>query len=80
VAKKLGRRYLGFDLSKEYVARGKARLKGIRVGDPLDGAAEPLVSAPATPPAQEGANGRRRRGSPVRGESKGRGALLEEPI
>ena len=53
VAKKLGRRWLGFDLSAEYVDRGLKRLKGIREGDPLDGAEEPLVSAPAT------ANGRK---------------------
>jgi DNA modification methylase len=49
VAKKLGRQYLAFELSEEYVRRGKARLDAICVGDPLDGAAEPTVSAPATP-------------------------------
>ncbi len=48
VAKKLGRNYLGFDLSPEYIARGRQRLETIRVGDELDGAAEPLVSAPST--------------------------------
>ncbi len=49
VAKKLDRRHLGFDLSPEYVARGQARLAGISVGDTLDGAPEPTMSAPATP-------------------------------
>ncbi len=49
VAKKLGRRFLGFDLSEDYVRRGMTRLEGICVGDPLDGAAEPTVSAPRTP-------------------------------
>ncbi len=48
VAKKLGRRYLAFDVSTDYVKHGKARLKATRVGDPLDGSAEPLVSAPRT--------------------------------
>ena len=48
VAKKLGRRYLGFELSKQYAARVQDRLDGITPGDPLDGAAEPLVSAPST--------------------------------
>lgn len=48
VAKKLGRRYLGFDLSPEYVERGETRLAGIRAGDRLDGDAEPLMSAPST--------------------------------
>ncbi len=48
VAKKLGRRHLGFELSPEYVKHGLSRLEGIRVGDRLDGAEEPLASAPAT--------------------------------
>lgn len=48
VAKKLGRRLLGFDLSAEYVRQGTSRLESIRVGDPLDGSAEPLLSAPPT--------------------------------
>jgi DNA modification methylase len=53
VAKKLGRRFLSFELSKQYAARIRARLAAINPGDPLDGAAEPLVSAPNT------ANGRK---------------------
>ena len=48
VAKKLGRNYLGFELSKEYAARGQARLENVAVGDRLEGAPEPLVSAPLT--------------------------------
>jgi site-specific DNA-methyltransferase (adenine-specific) len=48
VAKKLGRKFLGFELSKEYSGRILSRLGRISVGDPLDGAAEPLVSAPTT--------------------------------
>lgn len=42
VAKKLGRAFLGFDLSEEYVAHGRARLATIAVGDRLDGTPEPL--------------------------------------
>ncbi len=57
VAKKLGRRYLGFELSKDYAKRGADRLELISVGDPLDGAAEPTVSAPSTP-TRNGAKGR----------------------
>jgi site-specific DNA-methyltransferase (adenine-specific) len=49
VAKKLGRSYLGIELSDEYVQRGRARLAAICVGDSLDGSAEPTLSAPATP-------------------------------
>lgn len=48
VAKKLGRRYLGFELSSDYAARIEKRLEGIEGGDALDGAPEPLVSAPST--------------------------------
>ena len=48
VAKKLGRGYLGFELSAQYAAQIKQRLEGIKVGDPLDGTADPLASVPAT--------------------------------
>jgi len=53
VAKKLKRRFIGFDLSQQYVKQGTQRLVGIKPGDPLDGAPEPTMSAPAT------VNGRR---------------------
>jgi DNA modification methylase len=53
VAKKLGRKFLGFELSAEYSERVLHRLGRIQPGEPLDGAAEPLVSVPNT------ANGRR---------------------
>jgi site-specific DNA-methyltransferase (adenine-specific) len=49
VAKKLDRRFIGFELSPEYVKRICDRLAATRVGDLLDGAAEPRVSAPSTP-------------------------------
>lgn len=48
VAKKLGRRYLGFELSSDYARQIGARLDAIQPGEPLNGAAEPLVSAPST--------------------------------
>src|SRR5580700_7646321 len=64
VAKKLGRRFLGFEISEDYVCRGRERLERARVGDGLEGAADPLTSAPST------ANGkpvrRPRRGSKQR--------------
>jgi DNA modification methylase len=59
VAKKLHRHWLGFDISPEYVARVRARLAAVSAGDPLEGAPEPLVSAPPTP---EGPPARERRG------------------
>jgi len=48
VAKKLGRNYLGFELSENYTEQARQRLARINVGDPLEGAADPLRSAPAT--------------------------------
>jgi site-specific DNA-methyltransferase (adenine-specific) len=48
VAKKLDRHYLGFELSSQYAAAVHKRLAEIAVGDPLEGAPEPLVSAPST--------------------------------
>jgi site-specific DNA-methyltransferase (adenine-specific) len=48
VAKKLDRRYIGYELSAEYARLIKERLRTIRAGDALDGAPEPLVSAPTT--------------------------------
>jgi DNA modification methylase len=56
VAKKLGRDYLGFELSENYFQKVGERLAAVKVGQPLDGAAEPTVSAPST------ANGRRLEG------------------
>lgn len=56
VAKKLKRRYLGFELSPDYTALVEKRLAAITPGDPLEGADQPLHSAPSTQ------NGRRLRG------------------
>jgi len=48
-AKKLGRKFIAFDISEDYIQRGLDRLSQIEPGDDLDGAPEPKVSAPATP-------------------------------
>jgi DNA modification methylase len=48
VAKKLGRRFIGFELSTNYAKQIHARLKATKTGDPLSGADEPMVSAPPT--------------------------------
>jgi DNA modification methylase len=48
VAKKLGRRFLGFELSAEYAANIRKRLDAICEGERLEGAPEPSVSAPST--------------------------------
>jgi DNA modification methylase len=49
VAKKLGRQWIGFELSEDYAGRIKARLEATQVGQRLDGPADPLASAPPTP-------------------------------
>jgi site-specific DNA-methyltransferase (adenine-specific) len=49
VAKKLNRRWVGFELSSNYAERIKARLDAVQVGQALEGAEEPTVSAPPTP-------------------------------
>jgi DNA modification methylase len=48
VAKKLNREFLAFELSDDYHARIQERLAEIKPGDPLDGTADPLKSAPKT--------------------------------
>ncbi len=89
VAKKLGRKFLGFELSPEYAERIETRLKSIRPGDPLDGAPEPLVSAPNTSNGvMRDANGKRVKAvdkqkngsgpSPSRGR-KSQGAAANQP-
>jgi site-specific DNA-methyltransferase (adenine-specific) len=48
-AKKLGRQWIGFELSPQYAAQGQARLDAAYSGQPLEGAEEPNLSAPPTP-------------------------------
>jgi site-specific DNA-methyltransferase (adenine-specific) len=50
VAKKLDRRYLGFELSPDYAAQIQARLDAAHVGQPLEGSAEPLTTQAKAPP------------------------------
>ena len=54
VAKKLGRRRLGFELSANYAAKINSRLESVVSGQALEGAEEPKVSAPPTPAAAGG--------------------------
>ncbi len=48
VAKKLGRRWIGCELSEEYTRAATERLSVIAEGDSLDGPADPIASAPST--------------------------------
>lgn len=66
VAKKLRRRFVGFEVSKEYVRQIRKRLASTRAGDALAGSAEPAVSAPETPTNGKRGRVRRRTGDPGR--------------
>ena len=48
VAKKLGRQWMGFELSKDYVEYIRQRLDDVNVGDPIAGPEDPIQSAPTT--------------------------------
>src|SRR5271170_6415479 len=53
VAKKLGRKFVGFELSENYAKRIEERLAAVKAGDALNGVENPLHSVPNT------ANGKR---------------------
>ena len=48
VAKKLGRDYLGYEMSENYHQKVSARLAAVQIGQPLDGATDPKTAAPPT--------------------------------
>ena len=48
VAKKLGRQFLGFEMSEQYAAQACKRIDETEEGQPLAGAENPLTSAPST--------------------------------
>lgn len=48
VAKKLGRRWIGLELSKEYRKKGLERVNGCAEGELLTGPEDPVLSAPPT--------------------------------
>ncbi|UCE58601.1 MAG: site-specific DNA-methyltransferase [Phycisphaerales bacterium] len=48
VAKKLNRRYLGIEMSKQYASKCRQRLRRIEPGDLIDGVEDPLSSVPNT--------------------------------
>jgi site-specific DNA-methyltransferase (adenine-specific) len=49
VAKKLGREWIGFELSEKYAQQATSRIANAQIGQVLEGAPEPLISAPKTP-------------------------------
>ncbi|MEZ5941041.1 MAG: site-specific DNA-methyltransferase [Planctomycetaceae bacterium] len=48
VAKKLGRQWIGFELSSEYAKYATERVERCNVGEAIDGPSDPIESAPAT--------------------------------
>lgn len=66
VAKKLGRSFVGIELSAEYAAKIDERLAEIQVGDPLSGAPEPLKSVSATKDGRRLVRRQSKRTPPVR--------------
>lgn len=48
VAKKLGRHWMGLELSEEYVKYIGERLERTKIGDAIDGPEDPIESAPST--------------------------------
>lgn len=57
VAKKLGRRFIGFELSENYAGMIQKRLDETKLGDLLSGSEEPKVSAPSTAKGRKLGNG-----------------------
>ena len=63
VARKLGRQWLGIELSTDYVQRIRSRIANCGPGDPLDGPVDPVRSAPKTSKGKK--RSRFRNGRPV---------------
>jgi site-specific DNA-methyltransferase (adenine-specific) len=57
VAKKLERRFIGFELSKNYVNQIQVRLDAVKAGDPLYGPEDPKTKAPPTHAGKQRKNG-----------------------
>jgi site-specific DNA-methyltransferase (adenine-specific) len=47
-AKKLGRQFIGFELSENYATQVQTRLENVYAGEPLAGAEDPKASVPST--------------------------------
>ncbi|AMV31793.1 DNA adenine methyltransferase YhdJ [Pirellula sp. SH-Sr6A] len=62
VAKKLGRQFVGFELSSEYSSQGAARLKRTQVGDRLEGVEDPRSSVKSVDEVERARAGRKSQG------------------
>ena len=81
VARKLGRAWVGCELSPQYAARIRERVAAALPGDPLDGSPEPLKTVPATRDGRRVGQRRSRAGGGGRGRRGAEPALFrtEEP-
>ena len=68
VAKKLARKFVGFELSEGYATQARERLAEAKAGDKLNGVEDPLTSAPRT---GEDRNAVQKRRGQARKESAG---------
>jgi DNA modification methylase len=59
VAKKLGRRFIGYELSESYATHAQGRIDAAYDGQPIDGAENPLLTVPATKDGKRLENGKR---------------------
>lgn len=71
VAKKLNRRYLGFEISPNYAKLARKRLDRAKIGSPLDGSENPVVSA-TTKRSKSVFNGHQRRHNRSRTKPRGK--------
>jgi site-specific DNA-methyltransferase (adenine-specific) len=77
VAKKLGRHWLGFELSKNYANRIRNRLAEVSPGDSLEGSSNPQESAPRT---EQGKALVRKDGSSIKAPAIRRASDLDSAI
>ncbi|MEN1679331.1 MAG: DNA methyltransferase [Planctomycetota bacterium] len=74
VAKKLGRRWLGVELSEDYARMASERLEAAGEGDPLNGPLDPVASSPTT------AAGRKLKGHPLLPTFEAKDFAQPEPV
>lgn len=74
VAKKLGREWLGFELSADYVKAANKRIRSVSVGDELNGPADAIGSAPSTVNGTKLVNGKRKKAKVAKSKKRKKSA------
>ncbi len=80
VAKKLGRNFIGFDVSSDYIEYGTKRLSNTEAGDALNGSPEPTKSAPPTDRKQKELKFRDRAAPSTSGQTLGPSDIANKKI